>query len=63
MAAAKETDLSDSNFHEFSLTPTLLNIFSLQVSVYANARINCGVKLAAFLRLFAKKTTSLRSQI
>jgi hypothetical protein len=28
-----------------------------------NARINCGVNLATFLRLLAKKTTGLRSQI
>jgi hypothetical protein len=28
-----------------------------------NARINCGVNLAAFLPPFAKKKTSLRSQI
>jgi hypothetical protein len=29
----------------------------------ANARINCGVNLATFLRVFAKKMTGLRSQI
>jgi hypothetical protein len=54
--------MPNADFPQEQLMVWLVNVGTADLLMH-NARINCGVNLATFLRLLAKKATSLRSQI